>query len=129
MGGVGNVWGSAPYVECLDYFRAEDTRDPLGPNVKGYLPGLSFSAKNRQPSTTYLQNAAYIKLKNVQFGYSFPKKIVNKMRLGALRLYTSLENLWTGTKMFKTIDPEMLKADARFYPLSAIYSFGMNITF
>lgn len=125
----GSLWGSSPYMECLDYYRAEDTKDPLGPNVNGYLPSPSYTAKNKQVSSMYLQNAAYIKLKNIQIGYTLPKKIVSKLGLENLRLYSSMENLWTGTKMFDTIDPEMLNASGSFYPLSATYSFGLNVTF
>lgn len=125
----GSIWGSAPYAECLDYFRPVDTDDPLGPNLNGYLPAPSYTNKNKQVSTAYLQNAAYIKLKNVQLGYTFPKKWIEKLGVGSLRLYTSIENLWTGSKMFDTIDPEMLNASANFYPLSTTYSFGLNVTF
>ena len=128
-GAVGSIWASAPYSQCLDYFRPEDTNDPLGPNLNSYLPGLTYSAKNRQVSKAYLQNAAYIKLKNVQIGYTFPKHLISKIGLENLHLYASFENLWTGTKLFDTIDPEMLNASGRFYPLSTTYSFGLNVTF
>lgn len=125
----GSLWGSAPYMECLDYFRPADTDDPLGPNLNGYLPAPSYTNKNKQVSTAYLQNAAYIKLKNVQLGYTFPKGWIEKLGIDSLRLYTSIENLWTGSKIFDTIDPEMLNASANFYPLSTTYSFGLNVTF
>lgn len=128
-GAVGSVWSSAPFSQCLDYFRPEDTTDPLGPNVRSYLPGLTFSGKNRQVNSAYLQNAAYIKLKNIQIGYTFPKSLISKIGLENLHLYTSFENLWTGTKLFDTIDPEMLNASGNFYPLSTTYSFGLNVTF
>lgn len=128
-GANGSIWSSTAYTQCLDYFRPEGTNDPLGPNTDGYLPGLSFSGKNKQISTAYLQSAAYIKLKNLQFGYSFPKKIANKIGLQNLRLFVSMENLWTGTSLFKTIDPEMLNDSGNFYPLARTYSFGVNVTF
>ena len=125
----GSLWGSAPYGQCLDYFRPEGTADPLGPNMNGYLPSPSYTNKNKQVSTLYLQDASYIKWKNAQLGYTIPPTVTQRLGVSRLNVYLSVENLWTGTKMFETIDPEMLNASANYYPLSSVYSFGLNVTF
>ena len=81
----------------------------------------------------YLQNAAYIRLKNIQFGYTFPKAWVNKLGLRSLRVYFSGDNLWTATGIHGYYDPENLGTEGtnggQVYPLSKTYSVGLNINF
>jgi TonB-linked SusC/RagA family outer membrane protein len=75
----------------------------------------------------FLQNSAYIRLKQLTLGYTLPKKITQKVKIDKMRLYFSGNNLWTGTKMLKVADPEMFSAVG--YPVSSAVSFGMNIDF
>jgi len=116
----------------MDYFRAEDTSSNLGANVDGYYPRPLFSNKNHQTQTRYLQNAAYMRLKNLQLGYTFPKHIIQKIGLQNVRVYVSGENLWTITGLSKTMDPETVgigKQGGTVYPLSRTYSFGLSVNF
>ena len=92
-----------------------------------------IEGKNQQTQTGYLQNAAYIRLKNIQFGYTFPKAWVNKLGLQYLRVYFSGDNLWTATGIHGYYDPENLgeanSTGGQVYPLSKTYSVGLNINF
>ena len=125
-------WWSTAFKEHMDYFRAEDTSSNLGANVDGYYPRPLFSNKNHQTQTRYLQNAAYMRLKNLQLGYTFPKHIIQKIGLQNVRVYVSGENLWTITGLSKTMDPETVgigKQGGTVYPLSRTYSFGLSVNF
>lgn len=97
----------------------------------------------------YLQNAAYIRLKNLTVDYSFPKKMLEKANIQGLRVYCSMENLWTWSPMFKhtdMFDPEGIGVgdsdfdstsniglsgigDGMSYPMLRTITFGVGLTF
>lgn len=100
-------------------------------NLEGYFPKYYMSAemaKNTQVQTRYLQNGAYLRFKNVQLGYSLPTQLINRFKISKFRLYASVENLATITKMAKSIDPELAIGDAKIYPLQRTFSFGVNVS-
>lgn len=132
FGTSGGMWQSAAFVEHWDFWRPEG--DEYGANLNAYYPKPSFNgnSKNQQTSTRYLQNAAYIRLKNIQLGYTLPKRWTDKAGMSSVRIYTSGENLFTLTKMTKVFDPETIGGDwgdGKVYPLMKTYSFGVNINF
>jgi TonB-linked SusC/RagA family outer membrane protein len=101
-------------------------------NAKAYFPKMYFSdenMKNTYEQTRYLQNAAYVRIKNVQLGYNIPKSLINKINLQKIRLFVNAENIATWTKMIKTLDPEFSTSDGKLYPLQQTWAFGLNITF
>ena len=125
-------WWSTSFKEHMDYFRAEDTASPLGANVNAYYPRPLFNNKNHKTQTAYLQNAAYMRLKNLQLGYTLPKSLINKIGLQNVRVYVSGENLLTITGLSDTMDPETAgigKQGGTVYPLSRVYSFGLSVNF
>ena len=132
-GAKNGQWHSVGFDYHWDFFRPEG--DPLGSNVDSYYPRPLFDqgGKNQQDQTRYLQNAAYVRLKNLQFGYTFPKAWVNKIGLQHLRLYFSGDNLFTITGLHGYYDPEALGDTGdkmgKVYPLARTYSIGMNINF
>ncbi|WP_300761888.1 TonB-dependent receptor [uncultured Parabacteroides sp.] len=97
-------------------------------NLNASYPRLSIggSAKNWYNSTFWMNNASYLRMKNIQLGYTLPKDIINKMRVERLRLYCSIDNLFT-LSGFEELDPETLGQTT--YPMSISYSFGMNLSF
>lgn len=122
----GNEWDSTGYEEHMNFFRPEGHE--LGANPNGYFPRpIMNSGQNRQVQSAYLQNAAYIRLKNFQIGYTLPKAWISKANLEKVRLYFSADNLWTGTKINANFDPEALYQNGMTYPLSRIISCGINI--
>lgn len=125
----------------LDYWRPENETNILGPNTNAYFAKPYFSAetnKNRQVQTRFLLNAAYLRLKNIQLGYTLPAALSQKIYLQKARIYVSGENLLTFTSLPGTFDPETTIASdptnsgyqpGRIYPLSKVLSFGVNLTF
>ncbi len=131
-------WWSTALKQHLNYFRdetySEDDTDgsDLGVNLDSYYPRPLFSDKNQQNQTRYLQNAAYMRLKNLQIGYSIPNSILSRVGIDKLRIFFSGENLATVTKLSKVMDPETAgigKQGGTVYPLSKTYSFGLSVNF
>jgi len=133
FGGGNDVWWAEGITDVADYFRNEDSWSVkngfLSENTNAYLPrpSLGWNAKNYQCQKGYLQNAAYIRLKN----YSLPQKVLNKIGVQNLRVYVSGENLWTGTKLAEQFDPETVSGGSggNAYPLSRTLSCGLSLTF
>lgn len=123
----GDAWSSTGYKEHWDFFRPEG--DPLGANTGAYYPRpLWKSNQNRQSQSQFVQNAAYIRLKNLQIGYTLPKAWTTKVGLERVRVFFSGDNLWTGTSINKNFDPEALYQNGMTYPLSRTLSCGVNVT-
>lgn len=124
-------WWSTAFKDHLDYFRADENH-PLGQNINAYYPRPLFNNKNHKNQTKYLQDASYMRLKNLQIGYTFPKKWMDKVFIDNLRVFVSGENLLTITSLTKTMDPETAGIGYQggtVYPLSKTLSFGININF
>ena len=131
FGASGQVWWSTAYVQHLNYFRS-DAASPLGVNLDSYYPRPLFNTtKNQNPQTRFVQDASYIRLKNVQLGYTLPYTISQKAKIQKLRVYVSGENVLTLTKMSKVFDPETIDGgyNGAIYPLFKRISFGTSITF
>ena len=125
-------WWSTGFEQHLDYFRGEEDH-PLGQNLDSYYarPVLG-SSKNQKTQTRYLQDASYMRLKNLQVGYTFPQTWTSKAGINKLRIYVSGENIWTITKLKDVMDPESVgigQQHGTTYPNSASYSFGLSVTF
>ena len=129
---VGGRWESIFLKEHLDYWRDENSA--LGENRDAYYGRpLYYTNKNREIQTRFLQDASYIRLKNLQIGYTLPQKWTRKAYIEKLRFYFSAENVFTCTKMSKVIDPESLEVSSMksgsSYPIAKTYSFGLSIDF
>lgn len=129
---TGGRWESIFLKEHLDYWRDENSA--LGENRDAYYGRpLYYTNKNREAQTRFLQDASYIRLKNLQIGYTLPQKWTRKAYIEKLRFYFSAENVFTCTKMSKVIDPESLEVSSMksgsSYPIAKTYSFGLSIDF
>ena len=132
-GANGGMWQSAGFEGHMDYFR--DANSPMveagvaQENLDPYFPRPYFNTgKNQQTQSRYLQDASYLRLKNLQVGYTF-----DVAGSTSVRLYVSGENLLTFTKMSDIFDPETVGlggySDGKVYPYSQVYSAGLNINF
>jgi TonB-dependent starch-binding outer membrane protein SusC len=89
---------------------------------------------NWQSSDLYVSNGSYLRLKNVQLGYTLPQRLTQKMFISKLRLFVSAENLLTFTK-YAGFDPEIssggtsLGIDYGVYPQARVWTVGFNIGF
>lgn len=130
----GGAWQAAGITNVDNYFRNGDTwsvqNGYRSENLNAYLPRPVYSDKNQQRQTRYLQNAAYIRLKNLQIGYTIPSHLTSRLKIENLRIYFSGENLWTGTGVDSQFDPETITGGwgGIGYPLSRVLSCGLSIT-
>ena len=87
--------------------------------------------KNQNVQTRYLQDASYVRLKNLQIGYTLPQSITTKMGISRLRLFFASDNLLTFKKCCEVLDPETITGGdgGNAYPLSRTTSFGVNVSF
>lgn len=76
----------------------------------------------------WLNNASFLRLKNVEFGYTLPKTALSKIKISSLRIYASAFNLFTFTGV-KDFDPEGSQGSGQFYPQQRIMNLGLNIKF
>lgn len=110
-------------------------------NRDAYFPAAHISTntkQNVQRQSRYLQNAAYVRLKNITLAYDFAPALLNKIGLGGIQIYASGMNLWEYSPIRKPLDPEQLHTNilsgqnfngAFEYPIQRIISGGANITF
>jgi hypothetical protein len=99
------------------------------------------ATNNNRPSTRFIEDGSYVRLKNIQIGYTLPNSLSKKFRVEQLRIYVSAQNLFTYTR-FSGLDPEMQTSenaagegdravgiDWGTYPTSKTYLIGLNLTF
>lgn len=127
-------WWATGLSQVSDYFRDENSwsvqNGYQSVNIDSYLPRPLYNNKNQKCQTRYLQNAAYIRLKNLQIGYTIPKSITARWGIQNVRVFFSGENLWTGTSLASQFDPETISSyNGNSYPLSKTLSCGINVTF
>ncbi|WP_205195699.1 SusC/RagA family TonB-linked outer membrane protein [Chitinophaga sp. Cy-1792] len=111
-------------VQNMDHWTPENP-NAYFPRVKSYI--AEDKTELGAPQTRYLQNAAYLRLKNITVGYTLPKSLTDKMRIAHLRFYFSAENVFTVSHLKADIDPEGL--DGTIYPFQKTYSCGLNLNF
>jgi len=99
------------------------------PNPYAFWPRLQngVNENNNQPSTWWLQDAGFLRLKSVEIGYTFPQKVLKKLGMNNLRLYCSGTNLLCWSK-FKMWDPELAGSGLN-YPLQRVFNVGLNLGF
>lgn len=97
-------------------------------NREGTIPNPTNSV-NAVHSSRFVEDGSYFRLKNVQIGYTLPKKVTEKFRCSRLRFYVTASNLFTATK-YSGYDPEVGGAiDYGNYPQSRTFTFGLNANF
>ena len=104
--------------------RFHETRNP-----EGTMPRVSYgNAWNIHVSDFWIQDTKYIRLKNVQLGYTLPSFILDKLKINKIRMYVSGENLITfsGTKW---VDPEFPAGRLQYYPQSKVVTAGLSLLF
>ena len=99
------------------------------PNTNALWPRLSSSVNknNTQQSTWWMRDGSFMRLKQMEFGYTIPRRITSKAHIDNLRFYLSGTNLLTWSR-FKLWDPE-LAGDGMNYPISRVVNLGLNVTF
>ena len=98
-------------------------------NTDASYPRLSYQQNyNQRLSTYWLEDASYLRLKNVTLGYTLPPNFVERIRISNFRVYASGDNLFTETDFFYGYDPESPVSNGNFYPQVKTFIFGLNVT-
>lgn len=141
-------WGqyNRPYNKVpesmLGKIWSPENPDAYFPRYRGYV-AQNGSGELTAAQTKYLQNAAYLRMKNIQVGYNLPSQLVHKIKLSNLRFFVSGENLLTWSPLYKVtkdIDPESINGSDRVltdgtsgngnnYPILKSVTLGINATF
>ncbi|MCY1721429.1 TonB-dependent receptor [Prolixibacteraceae bacterium Z1-6] len=125
-------WGlnASPWTNLQTYqyensWTPENT-DAYLPRLKGYAASWWSGAEMLRPNTRYLQNAWYLRLKNITLGYSLPSHLTEKININQLRVFVTGENLVTFTGIKNpNIDPESMGS----YPMQKLLSCGFSVKF
>ena len=108
----------------------EISGDPATENPNAKYPRLSYggSGNNYRTSTYWLRDGAYLRLKNVELGYTLPSKLMSSIHVNKARVYVMGYNLavWDSLKIW---DPELGSGDGMRYPISKTITLGLNVNF
>ena len=111
--------------------RWEDAWTPT--NTHTNVPRITISDTWRNlPSSFWVSNMSFLKLKNVQLGYTFPKNMMSHLGIQKLYLYANAQNMGTlVNKNYEGFDPErdLTNSGENYYPIPKIISIGANVNF
>jgi hypothetical protein len=127
-----NNWGMVPFVQgsapTTDWRNRWTEENPSTTMPRIYW-GWDAPQKFSRPSSYFLRDASYIRLKNLTIGYTFPTEMLAKAGINKLRIFASGDNLLTWTN-YPGLDPERGGSGTFLtYPQNKIYSFGVNLQF
>ncbi|QDH79402.1 TonB-dependent receptor [Echinicola soli] len=112
-----------PWKLQQDYWTPEN-QDALFPRL------YEGASHNGRTSSHWVQDAAYIRLKNLQVGYTFKNGVLDKLSVSSARVFFSGQDMWEKTKMWFTYyDPENPNNVSYNYPFFRSYAIGLNVTF
>ncbi|MEX2592033.1 MAG: TonB-dependent receptor, partial [Anditalea sp.] len=115
--GFTNEW-QIPLEHNLDHWTTE--------NTNAYFPRPRLGGGgNFQTQSKYLQNASFMRMKNLSLGYMLPQYLINPIKLNSARIYITGQNLFEFTKFYKAQDPETVNQNT--YPLNRAVSAGIQI--
>ena len=97
-------------------------------NPGATYPRLSISSAtvNQRTSSYWVKSGNYLRLKNVEVGYTLPKNVSDKVGIGSLRMYLNGRNLFTWSGI-KNLDPENPQSRGWFYPQQKVFNLGINV--
>lgn len=88
----------------------------------------STGASNTLSSDFWTLDASYLRIRNIQLGYTVPKSITNRLKIDGIRIHANAENLFTGHNYRQGWDPE-INSSGSYYPILRNFSFGVNLNF
>jgi TonB-linked SusC/RagA family outer membrane protein len=126
-------WGNRPVYSETNTFWEEwwyNRYDPVN-NPDGTWPAIRQNAVGvEEVSTFWLHDASYLRLKNIEIGYSLPNPMVKKLYLTGVRFYVAGQNLFTFSPLIKQVDPERGARTTKnsIYPQIKLITAGVNIS-
>ena len=106
-----------------------DAWTPTNPNASYPRLTTDQGTFNWKDSNYWIRNAAYLRLKNVQLGYTIPASVSRKLSIRSARIYVSGQNLATFTNFLQGFDPEKEDQNGDFYPVMRTTTIGLNLKF
>lgn len=114
----------------IEEFYLTETWSPENPDAYFAAPHISTNTKkNIHPQSRYVQDASYIRLKNVTLSYWLPNNVANKVGMSRAQIYVSGMNLWEATGMHAPLDPEQTQSVTQEYYFDRVYTLGVKVTF
>ncbi|WP_266202733.1 SusC/RagA family TonB-linked outer membrane protein [Pontibacter kalidii] len=111
------------YEHQKDYWTPEN-RDAAFPRLTA-----NSITNNYVTSSFWMRESSFLRLKNVVLGYTIPKSLTDKIKVGSARFYVSGQNLFTWSNYFPGFDPEQRDTGGEFYPIMTTYTTGFNLSF
>lgn len=115
----------------LDFYENRWT----GEGSTNEYPSADLTADNMLPNSWYIEPGGFVRIRNIQVGYTIPEKVVSKLGIRSVRIYVNTSNPFTFFK-YNGFSPEIASSsptsqgiDLNVYPMSATYNFGVNVNF
>lgn len=125
--------GNNPQYYMENQWWLSDITDPNSELIPGKYPTLirgNQEHSNYWKSDFWLVNVNYLKLRNLQLGYTFPKAWTDKIGIKQFRVYTMMQNLFSIDNLGEMeIDPELTSDSGIQYPTNKVYNIGVNVVF
>lgn len=124
--------GTSPAYLLTDRWHRADPYDPNSEWISGKYPAIrkGTSANNGRNSDFWLHDVRFIRLKNLELGYTLPKNLTNRLRTDRIRFYLSSSNLFSIDNLRELgVDPEIEARAAVVYPQQRTFLAGFNLTF
>ncbi len=118
-----------PAFEIFTTTRVLDRWTPDNPDASFPRLEAASNKNNFLYNDFWIRDASYLRLKNIQLGYSFPEEILEKLRLNQLRIYFGATNLFTITDVESGLDPETYSGRPNYYPPVSTYTVGVQFNF
>ena len=118
-----------PAFEIFTTTRVLDRWTPDNPNASFPRLEAASNKNNFLYNDFWIRDASYLRLKNIQIGYSLSKKILDKFQLSKVRVYTGATNLFTITNVESGLDPETYSGRVSYYPPTSTYTIGVQLAF
>lgn len=124
--------GNSPAFLLEDRWHRADPYDPNSEWIPGKYPAIrkGTSVNNGRNSDFWLKDVRFLRMKNIEFGYTLPKTFINKIGISKFRVYASASNLFSIDNLKEyEIDPEIEARAAVVYPQQRTIMLGFNLTF
>ena len=118
-----------PAFEIFTTTRVLDRWTPDNPNASFPRIEAASNKNNFLYNDFWIRDASYLRLKNIQIGYSFNENVLDKLKVSKLRIYTGATNLFTISDVESGLDPETYSGRVNYYPPTSTYTIGIQLAF
>lgn len=119
----------------IQQWQVDNAWTPANPNPNAKYPqitNLSQGSENVQTNSFWNRSGTFLRLKNAQIGYTLPASVTQKLHISKIRVFAGGQNLFSWNHFYPGWDPENMQGSGdspNYYPITAIYTFGVNVKF